>query len=367
MQEHLIIFNTDYGEIQRSVFCADAVKVLNPNISLNQSRLVVEKLVNSMVGSKGNLVSRIIELDNIHSVDKEIISAMHNVRMLGNLGSHDNMVFWKEAVRALNTLFKIMQWYGTSKHRLIKNSHLVADVQFCIASCYKEGIIVESDEKKYIEWLTKSSKNCHPCALRSLGMEYFEGKYLQKDYHKTIKYLEKAIENGSIDAKCFLGIIYAGSYDGINHDEELAFNLLTDSAKDGNLLAEYNLAEHFDWHHCKNFNIPHKPEDMFRRYKRIVEEGMGNNIYNIILEKSLIKLGDCYYFGTGTKTDFHEAFICYNKAAKMGNVIAIYKIAQCYETGNGINKDIEKAKKYYFLAASKGHQLAAMKSTQLSF
>ena len=370
--DELLYFNTEYSPLQRYVFCADITKNINPNASLGQSRLVLEFLINSMIfgqkeNKKGTLVSHIIELETVGGVEKEIIDAMHEVRLLGNVGVHGNMVFWKEADRALKTLVKIMHWYGDSNHRLIQDKNFLADVQFCLSKCYENGICVEADDVKQVEWLKKSCDNGSLFAARDLGVIYFYGEKLPKDIEKAEEFLQKAVDKGSSDAEYFLGYVYMNKGGDGERNQKIAYDLWKSSVKKGNLLAEYTLFEYFDFIKKNLLKIPYIPEEEFAAYNHIVEEGRDNAIYKVLVSKTLIRLGDCYQHGMGTAANLEAAFDCYLKASELKNAAAYYKLAQCYENGKGTEKNFDKAMECYSLASFLGHNGANGRVNQLKY
>ncbi len=366
LSEKYIYFHTDYSLLYRFVYSAHVTKKLNPNISLAQSRLILEILVESMVGQKGNLISRIIELEEFWGVERDIIEAMHIVRFLGNIGVHTRLTFREEAERSLKALFKVMQWYGSSDHRLIADENLLADVQFCVAVCYEVGTGTEPDTDKQIEWLEKSCENGSPFALRDLGLIYFYGKIRAQDFKKAAALFKEAVNKGSVDAEYILGFMYMNSY-GLNRDAKAAYDLFVSAASKGNLLAEYALAEHFNPIETPSSGIPYNPKDNFARYNHIVEQGNDDDDYFVFIPKVWIKLGDCHQYGLGTEKNFAKSLECYLKAAKRGDRDACYKVGQCYEKGVGTAKDLSQAKHYYSLAALSGHSGATNKLNQLDY
>ncbi|MBR5914322.1 MAG: SEL1-like repeat protein [Selenomonadaceae bacterium] len=361
-EEKIIYFHTEYSNLQRFLDCANSMKVLNPNVSLTQSRLILETLINSIVEGNGNLNSRISELENF-GVDYDIIDAMHQVRLLGNIGAHDQMAFWKDADKTLKNLFKVMLWYGSSN----QNQDLLADVQFCLAQCYCEGIGVEPDTDKQVFWLKKSAENGSPFAQRDLGICYCTGQYVVADFKKAVNYLNQAVSQNLSDAEFYLGYFYLGDHGEFKRDTKLAHELLIRAESKGNLLAEYVLAECFNRFMAEWSSIPKDPEKVFQRYSHIIETGLDNTIYQNLVTQVLVKLGDCYQYGLGTAKNLSKCFECYLKASKRGNVSAYYKVAECYEKGVGVKIDAQKAEENYSIAALMGHQGAHAKVNSLTY
>ena len=77
--------------------------------------------------------------------------------------------------------------------------------------------------------------------------------------------------------------------------------------------------------------------DLALKYYEMAAES--NNIY------AVSNLGYIWYYGrTGTR-DYEKAFYYFDKAAKMGDMIAAYKVADMYKNGYFVEKDKEKYKR----------------------
>lgn len=61
-----------------------------------------------------------------------------------------------------------------------------------------------------------------------------------------------------------------------------------------------------------------------------------------------VKMGDCYFHGIGTPTDYEKAASCYQVAAEMErSPLAMWNLAWMYENGVGIVRDFHLAKRWY--------------------
>jgi SEL1 protein len=61
-----------------------------------------------------------------------------------------------------------------------------------------------------------------------------------------------------------------------------------------------------------------------------------------------VKVGDCYYYGIGTKVDYEKAASCYQVAAEMErSSLAMWNLGWMYENGVGVTLDYHLAKRYY--------------------
>ncbi|KAG2171580.1 hypothetical protein INT43_008306 [Umbelopsis isabellina] len=61
-----------------------------------------------------------------------------------------------------------------------------------------------------------------------------------------------------------------------------------------------------------------------------------------------VKVGDCYYYGIGTKVDYEKAASCYQVAAEMErSPLAMWNLGWMHENGVGVARDYHLAKRYY--------------------
>jgi SEL1 protein len=65
-----------------------------------------------------------------------------------------------------------------------------------------------------------------------------------------------------------------------------------------------------------------------------------------------LKLGDYYYYGRGTTTDYQQAASHYKYASEIShNPQAMFNLAYMHENGLGLRKDIHLAKRFYDMAS----------------
>ena len=66
-------------------------------------------------------------------------------------------------------------------------------------------------------------------------------------------------------------------------------------------------------------------------------------------------LGECYYFGKGTKKDISKAIEWYTTAANHGHSEAQFRLGECYNSGTGVSVNVNEAIRWYKMAAEQGH------------
>lgn len=77
----------------------------------------------------------------------------------------------------------------------------VAESQFMVANCYKDGVGLTKDPSLAIVWYERASKNGHPAAAYCLGIAHMNGHWgVHKDSTKAVQYLKLAASRRNSDA-----------------------------------------------------------------------------------------------------------------------------------------------------------------------
>ncbi|WP_201587263.1 tetratricopeptide repeat protein [Psychrobacter sp. HII-4] len=80
--------------------------------------------------------------------------------------------------------------------------------QYDIGAIYLEGKIVEKDYDKALKWLLKAANQGHPLAQYNLGWVYEDGMGVPQDYNKSTGWFQKSAEQGFVDAQTSIGVRY---------------------------------------------------------------------------------------------------------------------------------------------------------------
>lgn len=172
------------------------------------------------------------------------------------------------------------------------------------------------------------------------SVEYF-GNSIKKDYSKAFYWLEKAANNGSLEAQYSLGVMY-GDGEGVNQDYKKAIEWFEKAALKDYPLAQYNLGVMYG-----------KGEGVKKDLKKAIEWHKkaainGNN-------ESQFIMGVIYYNGDIEKQDYKKAFELFEKSALNGHVGSELYLGMMYENGKGIKYDISQAIDWYKKSANKGN------------
>lgn len=130
-----------------------------------------------------------------------------------------------------------------------------------------------------------------------LGLNFFKGKYLPKDYSKATHWFRMAAEQGHKESQYIIGIF-------MNDDSKSA-----------------------QW------------------YRKAANQG---------LREAQYELGLLYDNGVGLKQNYAKASFWYRKAAEQGHVKAQDNLASMYYNGEGVKENLKKAEYWYLKAARKG-------------
>ena len=108
-----------------------------------------------------------------------------------------------------------------------------AKAQYDLGICYYEGTGVEKDWGEAVKWFTKSAEQGDAVAQVCLGTRYYLGEGVEKDYKEAVKWFTKSAEQGNQYGQCNLGNCYY-ECKGVEKDWGEAVKWYTKSAEQGN-------------------------------------------------------------------------------------------------------------------------------------
>lgn len=231
-------------------------------------------------------------------------------------------------------------------------------------------------KNKSIEWLNKAAEQGNVEAQDVLGYRYYKGLDGTPLYSFAVKWWTKAAERGNIYAMNSLAICYAKGK-GVRQDDDEAVRLWKKAAEMGNSAAEANLKFHekgndvYLRRHIKN-----QEEQRTRQKERslqLLQEIYKETSRTFSLNSTFMEnrkaaeqgdalaqynLGQYYEIGINMDEDESMAFEWYSKAAKQGLVEAQDALGRCYHSGIGVERNDKEAVKWWLEAAKQGNMAA---------
>ena len=221
---------SDYPEIYK--LCNEAEK----NRNVNKARQVLEVIVRNFGATKRHLFDRIGEVSERANMPRDIIAALHQVRVIGNKGSHDAALPWNNITeddidKCINALFEVVVWLAVSHDKKVYKSNDFNDNDIAIVKKYQIGGGLKSKS----ETIKNLGIDVNP-----LDVEYdklnFDNEIinvLDKDVFETSDEYAKRIENlplhhigyAILDKRVqdnYTGLTFAMFH--IEHDEKIIFS-----------------------------------------------------------------------------------------------------------------------------------------------
>ena len=216
----------------------------------------------------------------------------------------------------------------TSKHALRFYEKACRDsvksACLAIAESYRDGIGVNRDIEKAIEYLFPLAKKDFLDAREALADIYYD----MEDSYKTeaFKWYKLAAQKDQGWSEYRLGYMYEYA-EGTPRDINKSIYWYKKSIKDGVFDGAENLADIY----CnrEDYNLA------FHYYKITVDNNVSDRNY---------ELGCMYEHGNGINKDRHLAFLHYEKSAKNGNSASQCKLAKAYKNGDLVGADVNKSK-----------------------
>ncbi|RJX32879.1 MAG: hypothetical protein C4525_09730, partial [Desulfarculus sp.] len=113
--------------------------------------------------------------------------------------------------------------------------------QFNLGILYYHGRGVPRDYKQALYWFRKAAEQGHADAQFNLGILYYHGRGVPRDYKQALYWSRKAAEQGHADAQFDLGLMYSKGI-GAPQDYKQAAHWWRKAAEQGDAQAQANLA-----------------------------------------------------------------------------------------------------------------------------
>lgn len=181
-----------------------------------------------------------------------------------------------------------------------------AKLQYLIGVMFgtKDEKLLPYDPAEAAYWFHEAALQSHVESQKYLGVMYYFGKGVQRDFVEAARWLQEPAEQGDMKAQRLLGSMY-----------ELGQGV------------DKNLAEAARW------------------YRKAADQGD---------EQAQTFLGSMYIFGDGVVKDMVEAAHWLRKAAEQGSAYAQRELGKMYYRGMGVVKDPKQAYIWLLIASSRG-------------
>ena len=259
--------------------------------------------------------------------------------------------------------------------------------QLKIAELYESGQGVCENHPLALEWKKKAIRQGFPEAKKSLARTYMEGKSPEKNFDEILSMLDQHAKTGDRDAvNSIIGFLQRCG------KEALALPWYARLANDGDFSAQNKL---IDFYSSGQYGIPSDEKEekawtdialmwgnqgfissivessierndwasAFKWYNRLRNEGDFDedklvDIFSRYCEsenltaRQYVEKGDQYFYGIDVEEEPTLAYMCYEKAEEMGELLGTEGLGRCYFHGKGVEKDKTKAVDEYFTPAA---------------
>lgn len=242
---------------------------------------------------------------------------------------------------------------------------------------------------KFFYWSMRAQNQDDTQAWSELGILYFYGQGVEKDYVEALKWCLKAAQQNNAVAQNAVGVIYDTGL-GVDKDYAKAMKWFLKSAEQNEPCALYNLglmhehgrglkrdyAEAIEWylkaamqgHVYAKERIPL----LYKNQKRVDNYNLVIDLFHKAIRQSdsdaQYELGErsrsIESFGLFERSNklrwnkYKEAMEWYLMAAEQNHVTAQYNVGLLHEHGLGAEKNYTEAMKWYLEAAKNGHREA---------
>ena len=323
---------------------------------MRQTRLVQKQLVQKLLTCLNHKLSF---KKAKHAYDrKNYIQAFALFMQAAELGNADAMFFlalcYENGNGTKTNLEKAVEWYKKSAE--LGNAKSMNN----LGLCYQEGKGVNQAHLQAVIYFQKASELGNAYAMNNLGECYYNGLGVNCNYEKAVQLFKKAVELGNSDAMNNLGIAYRDGR-GISPNMNKAFELFKKSAELGNSNAMNNLGVRYYKGEgtAKNYKLAF---EWFRKSAELGNDKATNNIVicysqvkKLLDKKTIIDIGNCYFYGRGVKQNFEKAVELYQSAVNNLDAEAMNNLGECYYNGLGTKQTFKKAVQLFKKAVELGN------------
>lgn len=226
----------------------------------------------------------------------------------------------------------------------------IPEAQYNLGLLYMTGEVVNKNLKKAYDYMSLAAQQGFPLAQYYLGRMHLHGLGAPKNCQAAVRFFKHVAERGHTTP--LLDIAYR-KYLEKKYDQSL--HLYHQLAATGDEYAIQNAAYMFDnrigtdslfkkailLQYSGSTNLT---SDI---YANICAFSLNHEAAKLGIVDSMIKVGDYYYFGKGTRVDYEQAIFSYKMSILKNSPRGAFNLGYAYEHGIGVEKDFEASKLYY--------------------
>jgi len=219
------------------------------------------------------------------------------------------------------------------------------EAQFELCIRYREGRGIDADPKKAFQWCQAAAKQGLPWAQANLGWMFESGEGVAQNSEQAAACYRQAAEAGLSNAMNWYGqMLEVGK--GVEENPSEAFFWYRNAAEQGDADGQYNVGL------CYQFGkgVEKSEGEALHWYGKAGDQKHVDALYN---------LGWLYNMGRGVSQDKDRAQELFSQAGNKGQADEWVNKAIDYDQGRGgIAKDLTKANDWYLKAAKEGNVMA---------
>ncbi|MCB9471284.1 MAG: SEL1-like repeat protein [Candidatus Obscuribacterales bacterium] len=228
---------------------------------------------------------------------------------------------------------------------LANNGFVSAQLEMAVL--YRDGIFVEKDGARALEWCLKAASQGYVEAMTEAGAMFFFEQVVPVDHDKAFYWTYKAAQEGSPYSMSLLGYFYEQGF-GAEKDIDQAIVWYEKAAALEDIEAQKALGNF----HRYGIGFPESFSQALNWYRRAAEQGDSES-QNVIA---------AWLFDDAVEGNrsFEEAFRWAGLAAEGGQVVSMRLLAYMHEDGLGTTASAEEAVRWMTAAADNGDTQALL-------
>jgi TPR repeat protein len=219
--------------------------------------------------------------------------------------------------------------------------HGDATAQYYLGVMYYNGNGVKRDYAKSFKLYQKAADQGYTGPMYNLGMMLDNGLGVPRNHLEALRMFRAAADGGFAQAQYWLGTLYENG-NGVEKDNFQAAEWYKKAADQGNAQAQTSLGYLLK----EGVGIPKNYTEAVGLFKKAAEQGNGRACYI---------LGLMHYDGEGVQVDYEKSCDFHESAAANNFGAGFAGLGMCYTTGEGRKEDFVKARQLFAQAKEAGY------------